>query len=172
MDTYFPIDDALSERDSVYIGKVFLQEKETIFFTVSRSGYCGVDNCTWFVYAYQANLSEVKPVIKNIFSHVKNIIVSSDKTKIAVEAIASGGICDVGSYLYLYDQKAGKTGKISDLDLEDYRIIKIENLKFPEPDTLEIELVHSNCPSTNTKGEAFRRKVICEIVEVNQPKCS
>lgn len=173
LNKHFPRKEGLGWPDLVHIdGEVSIREGDTLFFPVSRSGYCGANNCTWYLYAYWLGEANPQPILGNIFGNVTKILLSPDKEKIAVLSYVHGGHCNDGEYLYILDRKSGETARIEALNLAEYLTTHSTSLRWMDDSALEAVVTNSNCGLADGIGRSnIKRQVICILKDVAEPEC-
>ncbi|MBI4999153.1 hypothetical protein HZB97_00015 [Candidatus Gottesmanbacteria bacterium] len=172
LDKSLPIGEEAKRWDLVHIGAVAVQDDKTFFFPVSRSFYCGANNCSWHLYSYKLGDPKPQLAIENIFGNVNKILLSPDKSKIAVLSYVHGGYCNNGIYLYLLEKRAGRATKIDSLNLPSYSTIQLESVYWQDNNTLEFKVLNFNCEVGNReKDKSTKRTVVCSIAPLGEVEC-
>lgn len=160
LDKYFPITEKEQKWDSLHIDFA-IRNDNTFFFPVTRSIYCGANNCRWGLYVYQP-IGKLDILAKNIFGNIQQILLSPDKTRIAVLSYVHGGYCSNGSYLYLLDRAGKKTIKVNSLNLENYSQSQVEELSWEGDTGIKAKVLNSNC--FGLEKDSVDREVKCRVV--------
>lgn len=168
LDRYFPITEKERKWDSMHIDFA-IRSDDSFFFPVTRSFFCGANNCDWGLYVYRLT-GQVDMLAKNIFGNIQQISLSPDKSKIIILSYAHGGYCSNGSYLYVLDRASKKTIKINSLNLRNFSQSQIEELNWDGNTGIKAKVLNSNC-SGQEKG-SVTREVKCRInIDSNQADC-
>lgn len=168
LDKYFPITEKEQKWDSIRTDFV-IRGDDSFFFPITRSTYCGANNCTWGLYVYQLT-GKLDILEKNIFGNIQQISLSPDKRKIAVLSYAHGGYCSNGSYLYLLDRISKKNIKINSLNLKNYSQSQVEDLSWEGDTGIRAKVLNSNCSGQEKDG--VNREVKCRVIfDSDQADC-
>lgn len=169
LDKYFPITEKDQKWDSVHTDFV-VRSEDSFLFPVTRSTYCGANNCYWGLYVYQLT-GKLDILAKNIFGNIQQILLSPDKRKIAVLSYAHGGYCRNGSYLYLLDRAGKKTIKVNSLNLKNYSQSQVDDLSWEGDTGIRAKVLNSNCSGQEKDG--VNREVKCRIIfDSDQADCT
>lgn len=141
----------------LHSGHSVIQEPEdSFYFLVSNTYFCGMQNCTYALYRYNAESDTLDIINNDIFGMIVELYLSPGREKMAIVSTAHAMVCDNRSYLDLLDiasKKKQRVDKFVDPELE---VTSIDELRWLSERTIELLTTHG--AGCNPKVGTVRHK--------------
>lgn len=125
-------------QNSIHIDSEVLENPENVFYFLAATTFsCGVNNCTWILYRFNAVNNNLEILDKNIFGEVTNFYLSPDSQKLAFVSNVHGGFCNSRDYLVIIDLSNFKKEKVKNYIDNTFNTIYITNFSWKNNQEIE-----------------------------------
>lgn len=157
----FWLSDSEKANLNLYLGDSILRDKkDSLYFLVTASGFCGSGGCSYTLYEYDVN-AKLITLASNIRG-ATDMLLSPDEKALAVTSIFYGGACHPGSTARIINLLTGdnKVIKFNDPELvSDY----IEKMEWLSAEEVKFTTVHTG--GCDPSVSIFREKEFIYNIE-------
>lgn len=129
-----------------------------IYFFVSNTSFCGMQNCTYALYAYDRHQDSLHLVSTDFFGTITKAALSPDEQKIAIVRVGHSSVCDERSSLHIVSLPSGERKKIVGLEDEALKVMYIDDIQWISDGFLRISSSHT--AGCNPESTIVQYKVI------------
>lgn len=172
LDEIFQTPEEFRKNNLIHFASGVVENPKNVFYFLAASSWsCGVNNCAWVLYRYNADEDFLEIVDKNIIG-VTNLYFSPSSENLALVSDVYGGFCNSNSYLKILDLKNFTKEPVDKFKDALYLNTYIDSFVWKNNDEIEIKADYKNCGdfSKNTLERVFIYNIKSKNLELKSER--
>lgn len=134
----------------IHLGLDVVERPVHVFiFSLATSWLCGVDNCGWMVFRYNAEKDVLDLIAKDILASSLDFHLSPGGSQMAISSQFAAGFCNGGAYLDFLDLQSMRMEPVGGFEDTVYAASYLQSLQWKNETDIEFTIVYS----CNREGE-------------------